>query len=91
MTGLPWPPNNASNSSINLRCASLREMAASKMFALLILLTRRSAFLRSRRVNGGLDRCVGWPAWFGKCFLNFPDGTRAPAPERVHDLKFEFG
>ena len=59
-SGPPLPPDGpsavsrglrsiASRSSTKRRCASVREMAASKMLALLIRLTQRSAFFRSRR------------------------------------------
>src|SRR5580692_7468339 len=42
ITSLARPPSSASSSFIKRPCASLREMTASKMFALLIRLTQRS-------------------------------------------------
>jgi hypothetical protein len=40
-------------------------------------------------INGCLNRRVGWPTFFGKRFLNFPNGSLALTPQRIHDLKFE--
>src|SRR5258707_10979055 len=40
ITSLARPPNTASSSSTKRRCASLREITASKMLALLIRFTR---------------------------------------------------
>src|SRR5882724_5822301 len=41
-------------------------------------------------VNGGLNRGVSGPVFFGKCFLNFPNGGTPPAPQSLHDPEFEF-
>src|SRR5579885_3591391 len=49
ITGCVRPPNSASKSSISRRCADCRDTTASKICALLIFLTRRTAFLPSRR------------------------------------------
>src|ERR1700733_604552 len=49
ITSLARPPSIASSSSINRRCASSREITASKIFALLIRLMQRKAFFRSSR------------------------------------------
>src|SRR6185369_12767430 len=49
ITSLARPPKTDSNSSTKRRCAALREITASKMLALLMRFTQRSAFLRSNR------------------------------------------
>src|SRR5688572_12283156 len=48
-TGCGRPPKKLSRSSMRRRCAALREMAASKMCALPIFLSRRIAFFVSSR------------------------------------------
>src|SRR5204863_5899497 len=48
-TGWVQPPKKLRNSSINRRCAVDREICGSKMYALPTFLTRRTAFLASRR------------------------------------------
>src|SRR4029077_14169099 len=48
-TGCVRPPKKLRNSSINRRCAVDPEICGSKMYALPTFLTRRTAFLASRR------------------------------------------
>src|SRR5262249_17470330 len=42
-------------------------------------------------VHDGLDGRVRRTLFLGKRILNFPNGTRPPSPQGIHDLQFEFG
>ena len=87
-TGWLLPPKNASSSSMRRRCAEVREIAASKMWALPIFFVRRSPLLL-QAIDHGLDGGVRRPPLLRKRFENLADRGRPAAPQRLHDLVFQ--
>src|SRR5271168_85426 len=49
------------------------------------------SLLSFQPIDGGLNGGVGWPVAFWKCLLDLADGSGAAGPQRIHDLKLEFG
>src|SRR5580700_6000255 len=53
------------------------------------LLDAPHGFLPFQTIDGGLNRCVGRPAFFGERFLNLADRGIAAGPQRLHDLQLK--
>src|SRR5262245_14397042 len=86
ITGFGLPPKRLSSSSINRFWAASREIAASKMLALLIRFTQRTAFLRSIRYT------VVWIVVYASRFFSGKLSwiSRIEQAQRFHNLKFKF-